>query len=75
MSGSQSPGQHAAQRSLGRIDFPIRWNWLAIEYEDNPAAKLIHYTLGTPCFKDYADTSMSDRWHAARDRVNDGMGV
>jgi hypothetical protein len=33
-------------------DISPEWNWLAIEYPENPAAKLIHYTLGTPCFKD-----------------------
>lgn len=54
---------------------PREWNWLAIEYESNPGAKLIHYTLGTPCFKDYAQTSMADRWHAIRLRVNDGLDL
>lgn len=54
---------------------PKEWNWLAIEYEENRSAKLIHYTLGTPCFRDYKDTAMSDIWHATYKRVNDGMGV
>ncbi|MDC0626930.1 glycosyltransferase [Methylophilaceae bacterium] len=44
-------------------ELPIEWNWLAIEYEANPNAKLIHYTLGTPCFKDFKDTDMSDLWN------------
>jgi len=44
-------------------ELPIEWNWLAIEYEANPNAKLIHYTLGTPCFKDFKDTDMSDLWY------------
>lgn len=52
---------------------PAVWNWLAIEYADNPDAKLIHYTLGTPCFRDYADTSMSEHWHAARARSQSGV--
>jgi lipopolysaccharide biosynthesis glycosyltransferase len=52
---------------------PALWNWLAIEYEDNPDAKLIHYTLGTPCFRDYAETSMSEHWHAARARSQRGV--
>lgn len=57
-------------------------NWSAngpsagfISDPDNDQAKLIHYTLGTPCFKDYADTAMAARWHALRQRVNDGMDV
>lgn len=44
-------------------ELPMEWNWLAIEYPDNREAKLIHYTLGTPCFKEYANTSMADVWH------------
>lgn len=54
---------------------PPEWNWLALEYPDNPNAHLIHYTLGTPCFKDYADTEMASHWHAVQQRVLDGMGV
>ena len=49
------------------------WNWLAIEYPENPDAKLIHYTLGTPCFKEYAQASMSDQWLKAYDRSNEGF--
>ena len=46
---------------IGSLD--KRWNWLAIEYEKNTDAGIIHYTLGTPCFKDFSDTSMSEYWH------------
>jgi lipopolysaccharide biosynthesis glycosyltransferase len=49
------------------------WNWLAIEYPENRNAKLVHYTLGTPCFKDYADESMSDAWKRSYLRVNEGF--
>lgn len=52
---------------------PLEWNWLAIEYPKNPSAKLIHYTLGTPCFKDYADQSMSIEWHKAYVKANEGF--
>ena len=34
-------------------DLDKKWNWLAIEYEDINDPNLIHYTLGTPCFKEY----------------------
>ena len=44
-------------------EFDLDWNWLAIEYEENPKANLIHYTLGTPCFKEFANTAMSKYWH------------
>jgi hypothetical protein len=55
-------------------ELPREWNWLAIEYEDNDNAKLVHYTLGTPCFKEYENSPMSDKWSATYARVIDGMG-
>ena len=43
------------------------WNWLDIEYDYNPNAKLIHYTLGTPCFHEFADQGeYSTEWHRER---------
>ena len=44
-------------------ELPVEWNWLACEYEKNTEAKLIHYTLGTPCFKDFRDTDMAEIWY------------
>jgi hypothetical protein len=35
-------------------DIPKDWNWLSIEYEFSHEAKLIHHTLGTPCWKPYS---------------------
>lgn len=49
------------------------WNWLAIEYPNNPNAKLIHYTLGTPCFKDYVNESMSEKWQKSYFRATEGF--
>lgn len=54
-------------------ELPAEWNWLAIEYPENPAAKLIHYTLGTPCFKDYSKESMSDIWYEVYGRTIEGF--
>lgn len=54
-------------------ELPKEWNWLAIEYPENPKAKLIHYTLGTPCFKDYATESMADLWKEIYGRSNEGF--
>lgn len=54
-------------------DLPIEWNWLASEYAVNDAAKLIHYTLGTPCFNDYKDSPMSTIWHSNYMRMNEGF--
>lgn len=62
-----------ADEQLGEI--PKVWNWLTTEYEDNYEAKLLHYTLGTPCFKDYGSSEMADEWHAHYKRTQDGMHV
>jgi len=43
-------------------ELPKEWNWLADEYEYNPDAKLVHYTLGTPCFVDYQYCDYSQEW-------------
>jgi len=54
-------------------ELPKEWNWLATEYPNNEQANIIHYTLGTPCFKDYRNTEMSDIWLKKYGRINDGM--
>jgi len=54
---------------------PAEWNWLATEYDDNPAAKIVHYTLGTPCFKDYRDADMAESWWEANTRANQGLNA
>lgn len=47
-------------------ELPPEWNWLPDEYGANPDAKLLHYTLGTPCFHEFADTPQSEEWHRER---------
>jgi len=42
------------------------WNWLPDEYGANPNAKLLHYTLGTPCFHEFAHTPQAEEWHRER---------
>jgi lipopolysaccharide biosynthesis glycosyltransferase len=42
---------------------PKVWNWLPDEFGANPDAKLLHWTLGAPCFHEYATVPMSDEWH------------
>jgi lipopolysaccharide biosynthesis glycosyltransferase len=54
-----------ADERLGEL--PAEWNWLDVEYEYNPLAKLVHFTLGTPCFHEFADQGdFSDEWHRER---------
>jgi lipopolysaccharide biosynthesis glycosyltransferase len=63
----QSTGQYLhrfgwlTDNNIGEL--PKEWNWLADEYGVNNNAKLIHYTLGTPCFEEFADTPMNEYWH------------
>lgn len=45
---------------------PIEWNWLPDEFGANKDAKLLHYTLGTPSFHEFATTPMGDEWHRER---------
>ena len=54
-------------------ELPKEWNWLAIEYSENKNAKLIHYTLGTPCFKEYKDSEMASIWYSAYQKTIEGF--
>lgn len=53
--------------SIGEL--PAEWNHLVGEYDPNPDAKIVHYTLGTPCFNDYADQEFADEWRAEREAM------
>jgi lipopolysaccharide biosynthesis glycosyltransferase len=44
-------------------ELPPEWNWLPDEYGANTDAKLLHYTLGAPCFHEFATTPQGDEWH------------
>lgn len=74
---SEKPGSYLHRFSWLSDDLigelPKEWNWLAIEYPENPAAKIIHYTLGTPCFKEYSNTSMASLWHQCHKRATQGF--
>jgi lipopolysaccharide biosynthesis glycosyltransferase len=45
-------------------ELPAHWNWLVGEYGRNDMSGILHYTIGTPCFSEYADCKYSDKWHA-----------
>ena len=47
-------------------ELPKEWNWLPDELGENPTAKLLHYTLGTPCFHEFANTPQANEWHRER---------
>jgi len=60
--------QHLADDEIGEL--PKEWNWLVTEYPENRDAKLLHYTLGTPCFEEYAACETADLWHEQQRLVN-----
>jgi lipopolysaccharide biosynthesis glycosyltransferase len=49
-------------QSVGKL--PCEWNHLVGEYEHNPDAKIVHYTLGGPWFKGYERCEYSEEWYA-----------
>ena len=51
-------------------EIPKVWNWLPDEFGANPEAKLLHWTLGAPCFHEYADVPMAEEWHKERMLMN-----
>ena len=45
---------------------PLDWNWLVGEYEPNPDARCLHYTLGGPWFKETERCDQADLWFEER---------
>ena len=48
---------------------PPTWNHLCMEYPQNPAAKLYHYTLGIPAFPGYEEQEGAQEWFATGERM------
>lgn len=44
-------------------ELPQEWNRLVLEQGVQPTDKLLHYTIGTPCFAEYADCDHAEEWH------------
>ena len=45
---------------------PLEWNHLVGEYKPNPRARLVHFTLGTPCFAKYRHCEFAEEWFQER---------
>lgn len=45
----------------------VSYNHLVGEYAPNPDAKIVHFTLGTPCFKKYENCEFAREWQGERD--------
>jgi lipopolysaccharide biosynthesis glycosyltransferase len=45
---------------------PLDWNWLVSEYDYNEDAKIAHFTVGGPWFKEYGRCDYAPEWHKAK---------
>ena len=48
---------------------PLEWNWLVGEYDYNPNARIVHFTIGGPYFASYRDCDYAAEWFAERDSM------
>ena len=51
-------------------DLPLEWNWLVGEYQHNPDARLVHYTIGGPYFDEYRGCDYAEEWFEENRRMN-----
>lgn len=58
-------------------DLDKGWNVLADEPNQAPynEAKLIHFTIGTPCFNEYQYCQYADDWHRVKDEMNSCLQI
>jgi hypothetical protein len=49
------------------------WNFLVGESPKMPDAKLVHFTLGAPCFEHYRKCDYANEWHARKQIVNEAL--
>lgn len=50
-------------------NLPVEWNKLVLEQDVRPDDKILHYTVGTPCFAEYADCDHAEDWHKTYERM------
>lgn len=55
------------ERAIGEL--PLEWNWLVGEYDYNPGAKIVHFTIGGPYFEPYRDCDYAQEWFAEFDSM------
>ena len=55
------------EASIGELS--LDWNWLVGEYEYNPNARIVHFTIGGPYFAAYRDCDYAAEWFAERDSM------
>jgi hypothetical protein len=70
-------GAHLHRFSWLRDDqigsLPKSWNRLVLEEDLLENDRLRHFTIGAPCFAEYADCDGADEWHATLKRAMEPM--
>lgn len=61
--------EHLKDEEIGKL--PPEWNALAREQPYMNDAALVHYTLGIPAMRHYADSDHSEEWFEARRQVTE----
>ena len=56
-------------------ELALEWNWLVGEYPYNPAARIVHFTIGGPYFRPYRDCDYAAEWFAERDSMQHVEGT
>ena len=51
-------------------ELSLEWNWLVGEYQHNPAAKIVHYTIGGPYYGEYRGCDYAGEWFEENRRMN-----
>lgn len=76
---SQKDGSFLHRFSWLRDDqigtLPSYWNRLVLEQEIDEGDRLRHFTIGTPCFAEYADSPGADEWFATLNRAMEPMKI
>lgn len=71
---SEAPGsvlhrfQWLPEELVGEL--PPEWNHLCLEYPYSFDAKLVHFTIGSPCFSHYRKTDYATEWLRTKEDVN-----
>jgi len=54
-------------------EIPLEWNYLVLEYPETVNAKLLHYTIGAPCFSEYNHGYEAHLWNETYKKLNCGF--
>jgi lipopolysaccharide biosynthesis glycosyltransferase len=61
---------HRMQWAHAIGSLPKEWNHLVGEQRENPDAKIVHFTLGTPCWPRFRNCEYGDLWESHKRMAN-----